>query len=88
MGLDADEYKVNIASDKMEATITLLSKESGEQSEEAEEAEDKIITVDDLRDALKANKVTTGIDEKQLASLAEKPDFNQPYIVAHGTSSN
>lgn len=96
MGLEPDEYKVNIASDKMEATITLLSKEGGEQpeeaekteeTEEAEKAEEKIITVDDLRGALTANKVTTGIDEEQLASLAEKPDFNQPYIVAHGATS-
>jgi len=84
MGLEPDEYKVNIASDKMEATITLLSEEGKEQSEEAEE---KIITVDALREALTANKVTTGFDEEQLASLAEKPDFNQPYIVAHGTPS-
>jgi len=65
------EIKVEITSDRMEASITLLNQGSE-------------VTADALAAALAESKVIFGIDQEKLKAIAEKPVYNVPYVVARG----
>lgn len=73
MTLAAEDYKVDITSDRMEASITLLNEQVRDQ-----------IEVESLREALALKGVTQGIDEGRMAAIGQQPVFNKPYLIARG----
>lgn len=73
MGLGAEDVKVDIVGEGMEAVLTLINEEAVER-----------ITPDALKEALQSAGVKQGINEEQLARIAAEPDFHTPVVVAEG----
>jgi uncharacterized protein (DUF342 family) len=71
MGLGADDIKIDLTSDRMEASIELLNAESE-------------FTFEDLISALSAKGITFGIDNDKLKKIAAEPQFNVPLVIACG----
>lgn len=73
MGLDAEDIKIDIVDEGMQAVLTLLNEEAAEK-----------VTLANLKQALAAAGVKGGIDEERLAAIAAEPAFHTPQVVAQG----
>ena len=73
MSLAAEDYRVDITSDHMEASLVLLNENVRSQ-----------ISAEALRSVLQQKGVTHGIDEARLVQLSAQPAFNKPVIIARG----
>jgi uncharacterized protein (DUF342 family) len=71
MALEDSDIRVELTSDRMEASITLLNAER-------EHSADALIA------ALAAAGVSYGVDKEKLKELVARPVFNVPFVVAHG----
>lgn len=76
MGLSAEDIKIDIVGEGMEAVITLLNEEVAAEITEAS-----------LKQALATAGIKRGIDEERLAAMAAEPAFNTPQVVAQGQSA-
>ncbi len=76
MGLSAEDIKIDIVGEGMEAVLTLLNEEVAAEITEAS-----------LKQALATAGVKRGIDEERLAGIAAEPAFNTPQVVAQGQSA-
>jgi len=73
MTIAAEDYRIDITSDHMEASLTLLNDSIRGQ-----------ITVDALKEILMLKGVTHGIDETRLGQTAAQPVFQRPVVIAKG----
>jgi uncharacterized protein len=73
MALDPSSYLVEVSSDKMEASIKLLT-----------DAAKVSLSAEKLREALAAKGVTHGINDSALQKLASSPQLNLDFVVAKG----
>ncbi|WAM33425.1 DUF342 domain-containing protein [Caldicellulosiruptor morganii] len=67
------DIKVLVTSDKLKASIVLIQNQNGVE-----------LTSENVINALKANRVTYGIDEEAIKRLVENPVFGSPVVVAQG----
>jgi len=71
MVLDDSDVRVELTSDRMEASITLLNAK-------------REYSADALTAFLASAGVSTGVDKEKLKEIAARPVFNLPFVVAHG----
>ncbi|WAM32127.1 DUF342 domain-containing protein [Caldicellulosiruptor naganoensis] len=69
------DIKVLVTTDRLKASVILIQNQSGVN-----------LTFENVMNALRANKVTYGIDEEAIRKLVENPVFGSPVVVAQGKS--
>ncbi|ABP66888.1 protein of unknown function DUF342 [Caldicellulosiruptor saccharolyticus DSM 8903] len=67
------DIKVMVTSDKLKASVILMLNQNGVD-----------LTFENVMNALRANKISYGIDENAVKKLVETPVFGSPVVVAQG----